>query len=276
MNIKETISIVAFCMAATVAIAQNNAEIAVSYTTNEPNLRTGEIDVHHKYILLANATESKFYSPKTEYIDSLRSTPEGEAKYKEMSRSAFTGGRMNKMPSRDGNYYVVKNAVDNKMKSYDINGIEKYFTEEALPEFDWQISDSTKNILGYECIMAEADYHGRKWTAWFTADIPVMNGPWKLGGLPGIILEAADNSGLYSFIADGLQRTAQPILPVYSSESYDRIDRIDFLKAKRQFIDNPISQMNAQLNGSGISIGGLGNEIRYKSREEIDFIETDY
>lgn len=64
--------------------------------------------------------------------------------------------------------------------------------------------------------------------------------------------------------------------PIYSADNYEKISRIDFLKAKRQFTDNPMGTLNTQLSASGISIGGAGNEIKFKSRDEIDFIETDY
>ncbi len=106
--------------------------------------------------------------------------------------------------------------------------------------------------------------------------MPVASGPWKLGGLPGLILKATDSSGLYDFEATGLQQTSRPMVPVYSAGDYEKTDRKEFLKAKRQFIDNPVSSINTQLSGVGISIGALGNEIKHKPRKEIDFIETDY
>ena len=273
---KQPITIISVLMVSIIAMAQNNAEIAVSYTTNEPNFQTGNIEVHHKYVLLANATESKFFSPRTEYIDSLRSTPEGEAKYKEMARNAVMAGKFNDMPKRDGTWYVLKNTGTGQMTTYDVNGIERYRTEETLPKLEWQISDETRNIIGYECQKASTNFHGREWIVWFTPDVPIMNGPWKLGGLPGIILEATDKSGTFSFIADGIQKSDFPILPVYRSEDYDKIDRIEFLKAKRNFLDNPVSQMNAQLSGSRISINSSGKGLQNKPREEVDFIETDY
>ena len=60
----------------------------------------------------------------------------------------------------------------------------------------WETGDSTKNILGYECIQAQTDYHGRHWTVWFTPEIPVHDGPWKFRGLPGLILEATTGDGI--------------------------------------------------------------------------------
>ncbi len=202
------------CLVAIAAIAQQKAEIEVSYTEHQPNMRTGEKNgVTHQYILLAGGEDSKFFSPRTEYIDSLNSTPEGKAKYQEMTRSAYLGGKMDDIPRADGSYYVVKNATDNKYTCYDTAGTEKFYYEEEIPQPKWEVRDSTKTILGYECFVATADFHGRKWSVWFTPEIPVVAGPWKLQGVPGLILEAATEDGLYSFVADGIQQPDKNIHP---------------------------------------------------------------
>ena len=103
-----------------------------------------------------------------------------------------------------------------------------------------------------------------------------MNGPWKFSGLPGLILEGTDDSGLYNFTATGIQQTNRQIMPMYSAEDYEKTTRIEFLKAKRQFIDNPLATMNTQLSGLGITIGDATTKREYKPREEVDFSETDY
>ncbi len=273
---KKIITSIIVCFVVIAAMAQEKADIEVSYTVSRVNLRDGSNISPNKYILLANAKESKFYSPITEYIDSLQSTPEGDAKYKEMTRGAYMRGKIDDIPHRDGSYYIFKSMTDGKMRYYDVNGLEKYSYEEEIPQIEWELTDSTKTILGYECQMAKGNLHGRKWQVWFTSDIPVMNGPWKFSGLPGLILEATDDSGLYNFKATGIQQTRRLMIPMYSADDYEKISRIEFLKAKRQFTDNPMATINTQLSASGISIGGTGDEIEFKSREEVDFIETDY
>ena len=264
------------CLVATAAVAQEKADIMVSYTASKVNLRDGSQMPPSNYCLLANAVESKFFSPITEYLDSLQSTPEGDAKYKEMTRGAYLGGKLDDMPRRDGSYYIFKAMTDGKMRYYDTNGVEKYCYEEEIPQIDWELTDSTKTILGYECQKATGELHGRKWTVWFTPEVPVMNGPWKFSGLPGLILEATDDSGLYNFTATGIQQTERLMIPMYSADDYEKTTRTEFLKAKRQFTDNPIGTMNTQLSALGISIEGTGDGIKYKTREEVDFIETDY
>lgn len=272
---KKTIASIVVCLVAITAIAQTKADIEVSYTMISPNMRTGKLgDTTHQYVLLANTQESKFYSPRTEQIDSLCSTPEGEAKFKEMQRAAVLGGDYDNVPRRDGSMYVVKSTEPGNIKVYDTAGTEQYIVEEPLENIEWTlVEDSVKNVLGYDCLMATADYHGRKWTAWFTPEIPVQTGPWKLAGLPGLILEADADNGVYSFVATGIQNTDRPIIPVYLADRYEKISRKDFLKAKRSFLDNPLGQINAKYGASGVVVSG---DVKFADASEVDLIETDY
>ena len=280
---KHIFSLIFFAFAIT-AHAQQQAEIEVIYTEYQPNMRTGQKDgTSHQYILLARGDYSKFFSPRTEFLDSLNSTPEGKSKYQEMSRSAYLGGKIEDIPRADGSYYVVKSATDNKFYYYDKVGTERFCYEEDIPQLNWAVSDSTKTILGYECFLASADYHGRKWIVWFSPEIPVAAGPWKLQGVPGLILEASTEDGLYRFVADGIQQTEKLISPIYLANEYEKTDRVKFLKAKRGFMDSPVGAINAQFSGSGVSIRSVklsgdsdsGSNI-FISRETVDFIETDY
>lgn len=129
--------------------------------------------------------------------------------------------------------------------------------------------------MGYECVKAYTDFHGRKWSVWFTTDIPVSNGPWKFGGLPGLILEASSDDGKYSFFANGIQQTSKPIGPVYLAEKYEKTDRKNFLKAKRAFLDNPLGSINAQFGGD-IKISENSGDQIFASSDVVDLIETDY
>ncbi|HIR32843.1 MAG TPA: GLPGLI family protein, partial [Candidatus Coprenecus merdigallinarum] len=59
---------------------------------------------------------------------------------------------------------------------------------------------------GYNCQRATGTFRGREWQVWFTYDIPYNYGPWKLGGLPGLILKAEDSSGTFVWEAVSLIR----------------------------------------------------------------------
>lgn len=272
---KNLIFPIILCLVAISANAQTKADIEVSYTMTSPNMRTGKLgDSTHQYILLANSSQSKFYSPRTEQIDSLCSTPDGEAKFKEMQRAAALAGNFDDIPRRDGSMYVVKSTDANVMKVCDTAGMEQYVVEEPIENIDWTLSeDSLKNVLGYDCIMATADYHGRKWTAWFTPEIPLQAGPWKLAGLPGLILEADADNGVYSFVATGIQNTTRQISPVYLADRYEKVSRKDLLKAQRSFFDNPLGQINAKFGDKGVVVSG---DVKFADASVVDLIESDY
>lgn len=82
---------------------------------------------------------------------------------------------------------------------------QMYIIKDKIPSIKWKMTESdTININGYSCKKASCTYAGRKWDVWYTEQIPVPAGPWKLCGLPGMILKAEDE-GTHSFTFVGLQ-----------------------------------------------------------------------
>ncbi len=73
---------------------------------------------------------------------------------------------------------------------------------EAIP---WSLYNEHKKIGEYNCQKATAQYRGRKYTVWFTTQIPIASGPWKLRGLPGLIFEVTEETGKYEFHATEIQ-----------------------------------------------------------------------
>lgn len=85
----------------------------------------------------------------------------------------------------------------------------------------WKIIESTDTILGYPCQKATNSYGGRNYTAWFTLDIPMSDGPWKLYGLPGLILKAEDSSHIFRFEAIGIEQYKKDVEIVKDIADYD-------------------------------------------------------
>ena len=92
------------------------------------------------------------------------------------------------------------------MTVYNVINKKAYVYAEPTPLIDWEITGKTDTILGYICQEAIADFRGRTWHVWFTYEIPLHYGPWKLGGLPGLILRAEDSNGLYTYELIGMQQ----------------------------------------------------------------------
>lgn len=263
------------CFVAIAAMAQKGVDIEVSYRYCHPiqTMRSAEPEITNQYILLTDGNQSKFYSPKTEYIDSIESTPEGFEKFNTFKRICYEKKQSDQIPRVDGSFYITKSKSDNKMLTYDIASATKFRWEEQIPHIEWNVTDSTMTIVGYECFMATADFHGRKWTAWFTPEIPVSDGPWKLCGLPGIIMQAECDGGQYSFVADGIQQKLNPEYHIYGKENWEAIKREEFWLLRRECLENPSRNIGS---GSNIVVYKGTNYTKYLPKEIVDYIETDY
>jgi GLPGLI family protein len=74
-----------------------------------------------------------------------------------------------------------------------------YILKEKIPSIDWIIMKETRKIGNLQAIHAKGVFGGRTYNVWFTPDIPIPFGPYKLGGLPGLILEAYSEDGIVKY-----------------------------------------------------------------------------
>lgn len=69
---------------------------------------------------------------------------------------------------------------------------EPVYGREKREKINWKLESETKTFGGLTCHKATGVFRGKTYTAWYTKKIPLPYGPWKLQGLPGLILEAYD------------------------------------------------------------------------------------
>ena len=74
-----------------------------------------------------------------------------------------------------------------------------HYAYQESGDLQWTLLDDTLTISGYLCHKAHTAYGGRTWYAYYTEDIPSSAGPWKLNGLPGLILKAEDAESIFCF-----------------------------------------------------------------------------
>ncbi|WP_290159719.1 GLPGLI family protein [uncultured Duncaniella sp.] len=259
-----------------------NVYLKVQYQTSSlsTNRADGEmISNSGNYILQVAGKLSYYYDPQTYYIDSLENDPVGSQICRQAWTDAFeefsrTGAKPFEILGekgflRKGAYKALKDFNFGKITVWDTAGGDKFRYDVDMEELSWEIGDSIKNVLGYECQSATADYHGRKWTAWFAPDVAVQDGPWQLCGLPGLIMEATTSDGEYGFIVTGLQKCDEALKEPFEDDKYFKSTRKLMLKAKAYSRDNR-SQFISGLTGGNVNI----NDPKFK--EKVDYIETDY
>lgn len=109
-----------------------------------------------------------------------------------------------------GSYYKDQPTSTMAYMAFAVN--ELFSVEEKIPAINWKIANETKEIHGLPCQKATGDFSGRNYEAWFCSQLPYNNGPWKLGGLPGLILEAYDTKKEVVFIFESFENSDKKIL----------------------------------------------------------------
>ena len=114
---------------------------------------------------------------------------------------------------------------------------QKYFAITDTLKLQWEISDENKFIDKYKCYKATTVFRGIIWEAWFTYEIPFSFGPWKLNGLPGVILQANDVNKVYTFNVKNIK--IDNLISVNVPEkNFEILNIQDYVKLKDEFYLN--------------------------------------
>lgn len=101
-------------------------------------------------------------------------------------------------------YYQYPNAQKLLTKDYVL--VTEYLIAGQMPAIDWKISGDTATFGGLHCQGATGHFKGRDYIVWFCPDLPLHTGPWKLNGLPGVIVDAHDTKNEVIFQFDGVEK----------------------------------------------------------------------
>lgn len=221
--------------------------------------------------LRVGKTSAMFYPTKRMFADSLLLS--NYALYDKLHREMNPAGQSEYKPiggiERE---FLFRNINAGETMVYRKIAGDAYSYTEQTAHPVWKLKSETKKILGYTCQLATCNYRGRIWNVWFTPDIPVKEGPWKLFGLPGLVLEASDAKNQYTYKAIGLYtKNLQPIgIRLYiRNKPYKLKSRQEYLqKLYKEYIKgNFASSMNA-LHGK--------SKQNTHSVSQYDFQERDY
>lgn len=136
--------------------------------------------------------------------------------------------------------------------------------EEDLDAINWKITSISKEIKGFRCQKAVGDCKGRTYEAWFCKEYPYSSGPWKLGGLPGLIIEASDlkNQVVFSFIS--YEKLPANTTDISLPKAINTIGLDEYKKILDSFIvyqtgDKKFKVMD---DGTGNPLRGMGGELK--------------
>lgn len=151
-------------------------------------------------------------------------------------------------------------------------------------KFNWNISNEKQKIGAYNAQKATTEFGGRKWTAWFSTDLPFQDGPYKFSGLPGLIVKIEDDEKNYSWILQGNKKVKD-----YSEFSYienlmqatggkvKELPRDKFEKTFNDFKKDPFASVRPMMTQEMMSKtipgmdGTIGDMMKKQEKQYKDF-----
>ena len=209
---------------------QATLECIYEYTVKDPRLQKTEI---YYDILQVGKRVSKYAAYPAYRVDSV---------IYRMDITKITIGQATAISNqyegwKASKYTIVKDHRTKTLSYYDRVFTDRYVYPDTI-NIGWKLSGGTKTVCGYTCRKATATFRGRTWTAWYATDIPVNDGPWKFGGLPGLILQIEDATGDQHFTAISIRTPTENISMQKRSEPF-KTTRKRFNKQLNDYRSDP-------------------------------------
>ncbi|WP_426046861.1 GLPGLI family protein [Chryseobacterium sp. NFX27] len=227
-------------------------------------------DVKKEMMLLdINKTGSSYYSHDKFVSDS---TSAAEVQKQINSGSGNISINRREKPGQVS-YKVTKSYPDFKTYLFTTISTDKYkVVEDKRPE--WKILPEKQKIGEYNAQKAVTSYGGREWTAWFSADIPFQDGPYKFYGLPGLIVKMEDATGSHIMTLVGNKTIQNPseekdaqlpdnirIMGMGGKEL--EITKDQYKKVWKAYVNDPTKNMREMLMRNG---GDSNTKVAFKMK----------
>ncbi|NJK82435.1 MAG: GLPGLI family protein [Saprospiraceae bacterium] len=108
---------------------------------------------------------------------------------------------------------------------------ETQYVKEAIPDFSWELLPDTLTILKQKCFAAKTHFRGRDYVAFYAPSIPLSDGAWKFGGLPGLILKvSSQDEDKVNWVATRLELNYKGDIPIPNIAEHTYLTWDDFVK----------------------------------------------
>lgn len=233
--------------------------------TYELTYQPDSTDVHstkqEKMFLYLGDRTSRFSSAGKAIGDSLQSTFD----YTNFNQEAFMRMR-NEIPSTHFKYVIYKGVFPGKVTYSSQVVTDKYYYSQDKDIFDWKIHSERDTIAGFAVQKATSSFAGRDYTAWFTNEVPISDGPYKFCGLPGLIVQIADDKNNYVFQLKQLQKLRIPMPAEFQENELMETTQKRLLELEGEFESDPVGFTKRSIPGATIKYGA-GTDPKKIERE---------
>jgi len=235
-------------------ILNTNAQ-EINYTVKVEYLTTIDWEVPKSY-------NSTLYLNDSTSLFILKNT--GESKInnniEDKTFNLFIGSEIPNFYINNNNHFICSEQIFDK----------HFIVKDTITKIKWKLSNETKRINKYLCKKAIGEFRGRTYNAWFTEEIPINKGPWKLNGLPGLIIEVTDNLNEVKFELSSLKNINETI--DVDIKNKKQISWEEYKITERKKIKDFRAFMESSNSGNDVTV----KIDSIKSIEKVYFNEIDY
>ncbi len=132
-------------------------------------------------------------------------------------------------------YKIIKNLNNDSIVMFEgpVNKNDYLkITETINPEWNLVYNADTL-ISSYKCHKATTYFAGRNYTAWYTTEIPINDGPYKFKGLPGLIVKIEDTQKHHVFELTAFNELNYKKHIYFDKDRYREVNMESYYNAKR-------------------------------------------
>ena len=171
-------------------------------------------------------------------------------------------------------YSVTKTYPDYKINLHRRLGMDAYNISDDR-KINWKILSDKEKIGEWNAQKAEADFAGRHWTAWFSTEIPIQDGPYKFRGLPGLIVKIEDKTGSHKMELKGIKNiTGNVDINVFEVKEI-AVNSKQFQKVLKEYENDPTKGIKQiQMGGTSIILTGKDGTSTKIAKEQEERLKA--
>lgn len=228
------------------ADAQTESSYFIAYYDFSIKDSLGKTSVE-PFMLCVGKTKSVFKSLDKYLLDSSV----GTKSFVERDGSKITVSNYNPLMVNLTTSEMFFNPKENVFVTTEDLMMKKYIIEDIIVQIKWEVKTDTLTKFGFKCQKAIGFCKGREYICWFSSSIPLQEGPWKLKGLPGLIIHASDINNEIIFSLTSIQSGSS--IPegrrnFMFPQGYSKTTKQEFLQAYKAMKENPLAFIEAQTN----------------------------
>lgn len=125
--------------------------------------------------------------------------------------------------SGDDDFVYYKQNLSELKYTYELLKIPYLINDNTL-SINWELTSDKKEIQGLICSKATTTFRGRNWTVWYCPQIPVVYGPWKFYGLPGLMMELTEDTNRFAFVLTEIIEEAVTSVKDLNLKKFKQVD----------------------------------------------------